>query len=321
MGTQLSREIENLNQEIRARGAMAAAAVRDATSALENRDESLARNVIANDVRLDQMGVRIEEDCLKILALHQPVASDPRFLIALLKIDNELERVGDLAVNVAEHAAFLATQPPAGVSFDFGAMACKAQTMLEKSLDSLVHLGAERAREVLVSDDEIDAMNRQMYRMVQEATRAHPDRTESPIHLLSVSQHLEQIADRATNIAEDVIYLTEGVIVRHRAEDYESVKAVHEQISSIPDEVSQIKRSLYVGIRNVRFHPVGGQELHVLVRPGPLDGRLEGKRRGNESETDRHTLGDAGGMDRPALAGYEDHPGDLQLWMPATMME
>ena len=220
MATHLLREIENLKREILALGAMAVATVRDATSALENRDQSLARNVIENDVKLDEMEVRIEENCLKVLALHQPVASDLRFIIAILKMNSDLERVGDLAVNVAEHAAFLATQPAVDISFDFGAMAGKAQKMLEMSLDSLVNLSAERAREVLVSDDEIDAMSRQMYLIVQEATRAHPDQTESLIHLLSASQHLERIADHATNIAENLIYLTEGMIVRHRSEDY-----------------------------------------------------------------------------------------------------
>ncbi len=220
MPAHLFREIENLKREILTLGAMAEAAVRDATSAIENRDESLAKNVIWNDIKLDEMEVQIEENCLKTLALHQPVAIDLRFIIAVLKINSDLERVGDLAVNVAERAAFLATQPPVDVSFDFQAMARKAQEMLKKSLDSLVNLSAEQAREVLVSDDEIDAMNRQVYLIVQEAIHAHPDQTESLIHMLSASRHLERIADHATNIAEDVIYMIEGVIVRHRAEDY-----------------------------------------------------------------------------------------------------
>jgi phosphate transport system protein len=220
MATHLWREIENLKREILTLGAMAEAAVRDAACAIETQDQSLARTVIDNDIMLDEMEVRIEESCLKVLALHQPVASDLRFLIAILKMNSDLERVGDLAVNVAEHAAFLAIQPPVNISFDFRAMACKAQKMLEESLQSLVNLSTERARAVLASDDEIDAMNRQMYLLVQEAMHARPDQTESLIHLLSVSQHLERIADHATNIAEDVIYLTQGMIVRHRAEDY-----------------------------------------------------------------------------------------------------
>jgi phosphate transport system protein len=201
-------------------GALAETAVREATCAIENRDESLAQSVIWNDVKLDEMEVEIEENCLKTLALHQPVAIDLRFIIAVLKINSDLERVGDRAVNVAERAAFLATQPPVDISFDFQAMARKAQEMLKRSLDSLVNLSAEQAREVLLGDDEIDAMNRQMYLIVQEAIHAHPDQTESLIHMLSASRHLERIADHATNIAEDVIYMIEGVIIRHKAEEY-----------------------------------------------------------------------------------------------------
>ncbi len=222
MPVHLFREIENLKKEILTLGAMAETAVRDATYAIENRDESLARSVIENDDKLDDMEVQIEENCLKTLALHQPVAIDLRFIVAVLKINNDLERVGDLAVNVAERAAFLATQPPVDISFDFQAMARQAQAMLKKSLDSLVNLSAAQAREVLVSDDEIDAMNRQMYLIVQDAIHAHPDQTGSLIHMLSASRHLERIADHATNIAEDVIYMIEGVIVRHKTEEYTS---------------------------------------------------------------------------------------------------
>jgi phosphate transport system protein len=166
------------------------------------------------------MEVQVEESCLKILALYQPVATDLRFIIAVLKINNDLERVGDLAVNIAERAAFLATQPPLEMSFDFQKMAAKAQEMLKRSLDALVGFNAEMAEEVCLSDDEIDAMNRQVYFMVEEAIHTHPDQTESLIHTLSVSRHLERIADHATNIAEDVIYMIDGSIVRHKTEDY-----------------------------------------------------------------------------------------------------
>lgn len=220
MPAHLLREIETLKKEILMLGAMAEQAVREATQAIEDRDETLARKVIANDLTLDEMEVQVEEGCLKILALHQPVAIDLRFIIAVLKINNDLERVGDLAVNVAERAAFLATQPPVDVSFDFQEMARKARQMLKKSLDALVNLSAKQAREVLAGDDEIDAMNRQMFLIVQNAIHARPEQTEALVHMLSASRHLERIADHATNIAEDVIYMIEGEIVRHKAEDY-----------------------------------------------------------------------------------------------------
>ena len=220
MPAHLLREIENLKKDILMLGAMAEQAVREATRAIEDRDATLARKVMANDITLDEMEVQVEESCLKILALHQPVAIDLRFIIAVLKINNDLERVGDLAVNVAERAAFLATQAPVDISFDFQEMAHKARQMLKSSLDALVHLSTEQAREVLAGDDEIDAMNRQMFLIVQNAIHTHPEQTETLIHMLSASRHLERIADHATNIAEDVIYMIEGEIVRHKAEDY-----------------------------------------------------------------------------------------------------
>jgi phosphate transport system protein len=220
MPVHLFREIENLKKEILTLGTLAETAVREATAALTNRDKALAHSVIAKDDKLDDMEVQIEENCLKTLALYQPVAIDLRFIVAVLKINNDLERVGDLAVNVAERAAFLATQPPVDLSFDFQAMARQVQEMLKQSLDALVNLSAPQARAVLASDDKIDAMNRQMYQIVQAAIGAHPDQTPSLIHMLSASRHLERIADHATNIAEDVIYMIEGVIVRHKVEDY-----------------------------------------------------------------------------------------------------
>ena len=222
MPKHLLREIENLKRELLALGAMVELSVREATLAIEKRDGALARDVIDKDIKIDQKEVEVEEDCLKVLALHQPVAIDLRFIIAVLKINNDLERIGDLAVNIAERAVFLATQPKADISFDFTGMALKAQTMLKKSLDALVNLNADLARDCLASDDEIDYMNRQMYIIVQEAICAHPEQAESLIHLLSSSRHLERIADHATNIAEDVIYMIEGEIIRHKTEEYKS---------------------------------------------------------------------------------------------------
>jgi len=220
MPAHLFREIENLKREILTLGAMAETALREAVAAIDNRDEDAAQTVIANDTKLDDMEVQIEEDCLKTLALHQPVATDLRFIVAVLKINSDLERVGDLAVNVAERAAFLATQPPLEASLDLTTMAAKAQEMLKKSLDALVQLNAQMAYEVLAADDEVDAMNRRMFPTIQEQIVAHPDQTESLLHMLSASRHIERIADHATNIAKAVIYMTEGDIVRHKAEDY-----------------------------------------------------------------------------------------------------
>ena len=220
MPVHLQREIENLKKKVLALGARVETAVREATLSIENRDYELARSIIQNDPRIDIMEVDVEEDCLKVLALHQPVAIDLRFIVAVLKINNDLERIGDLAVNIAERSAFLAKQPPVGFSLGLVEMANKAQDMLKHSLDALVNLSSGLAQEVCAGDDEVDAMNRQMYLKIQDAIKSNPEKLESLIHLLSVSRHLERIADHATNIAEDVIYMVEGRIARHRTEEY-----------------------------------------------------------------------------------------------------
>ncbi len=220
MSRHLQDEITKLKKGILHLGTIVEDSVRKAVRSMNTRDERLAKEVIAYDIHIDNKEVEIEEECLKILALHQPVATDLRFIIAILKINNDLERVGDLAVNVAERAAFLATQPPIDISFDFQTMARRAQDMLKKSLDSLVNFSADLAHDVCASDDEIDAMNRRVFLIVEEAIHAHPEHTESLIHVLSASRHIERIADHATNVAEDVIYMIEGQIIRHKAEDY-----------------------------------------------------------------------------------------------------
>jgi len=163
----------------------------------------------------------VEEECLKLLALYQPVATDLRYIIAILKINNDLERVGDEAVNIAERVVFLAHQERFDIPFDFQLMSDKTQAMLRNSLDALVNSHAGLAHQVGLADDEVDDLNRQMYVWVQRAIREHPERVEPLIHLLSISRHLERIADYATNIAEDVIYLIDGEIVRHKVEAFQ----------------------------------------------------------------------------------------------------
>ncbi|HOK97030.1 MAG TPA: phosphate signaling complex protein PhoU [Anaerohalosphaeraceae bacterium] len=218
MSQHLQHEIENLKKSILSLGARIETAVREATLAIEQRDGILAQKIIDYDDVIDQQEVEIEEECLKTLALHQPVAIDLRFIITVLKINNDLERIGDLAVNIAERAVFLAGRPKPDISFDFVGMASAAQIMLKNSLDALVNLSVPLAQEVCAGDNTIDAMNRKMYVKIQQAILAHPEQIESLIHMLSVSRHLERIADHATNIAEDVIYMIEGRIVRHRIE-------------------------------------------------------------------------------------------------------
>jgi phosphate transport system protein len=160
--------------------------------------------------------VEVEEECLKLLALHQPVAVDLRFLVAVVKINNDLERIGDEAVNIAERVVYMATRPPVKVPFEYTDMAKKAEAMLSNSLDALVNLDAEMAYNVCLRDDEVDDINIEIHRIVNESLKTNPDRAGYLTNLLSISRHLERIADHATNIAEEVIYMIEGEISRHQ---------------------------------------------------------------------------------------------------------
>jgi phosphate transport system protein len=220
MSLQMQREIDKLKQRLLSLGTLVEESLYKAVSSLEDRNESIAQAVIDGDQKIDQMEVDLEEECLKLLALYQPVAIDLRFIIAVLKINNDLERIGDLAVNIAERALFIASQPDAHVPLDFAAMGEKVQKMLKKSLDALVNLDAPLAVEVTQSDDEVDELNREMYKRITQALCAQKGQPDVLVHQLSISRHLERIADQATNIAEDVIYMVEGRIVRHKMKDY-----------------------------------------------------------------------------------------------------
>ena len=220
MSVHLQKEIENLKKDILSLGADVEENVHKAVQSLRKRDSSLAEEIIAADYYIDRREVGLEEECLKILALHQPVAIDLRFVIAVLKINNDLERIGDLAVNIAERAVFLTSEPPIDIPFDFPGMSEKTKIMLKNSLDALVNMDAKLARAVCAADDEVDAINRKMYGQVQDGIRKKIEQMESLIHYLGVARHLERIADHATNIAEDVIYMVDGEIVRHKTEDF-----------------------------------------------------------------------------------------------------
>ncbi|MFC1792786.1 phosphate signaling complex protein PhoU [Planctomycetota bacterium] len=222
MTLHMKREIDRLKQMLMSLCEVVEENLRRAVESIRQRDANLAKTVIETDIKIDQMEVDMEEECLKILALYQPVAIDLRFIITALKINNDLERIGDLAVNLAEHSTFLAGRQKIDVPFDFDEMTQKTELMLRKSLDALVKMDSKLAYEVCAADDEIDNMDRQMQLMMQNAVHTHPEQTECLMHLRSASGHLERVADHATNIAEDVIYMIEGRIVRHKAEDYKS---------------------------------------------------------------------------------------------------
>jgi phosphate transport system protein len=215
----LHREIEKLKTKLLSLGTDVEENVYKAVKALDERNGPLADQVISADGQVDRFEVYLEEECLKILALHQPVAIDLRFVIAVLKINNDLERIGDLAVNIAERAKYLSSHDAMDVPFDFMSMADKTRGMLKKALDALVNMDPRMARDVCASDDEVDGLNREMYGRIQKSMEQHPDRIEGLIHYLGVSRYLERIADHATNIAEDVIFMVSARDVRHHASE------------------------------------------------------------------------------------------------------
>ncbi len=218
----LQREIEAAKTKLLGQCAMVEKQVTLAARCVTEQDDGMAQSVIQEDATIDRMEVEIEEECLKILALYQPVAIDLRVVVAILKINNDLERIGDLAVNIAERAGILAACPPALLErFDFDAMTAKVRSMLKEAVDAFVAGSNAAAQQVCAADDEVDGLCRRMQQETAASVARQPEGVAVAMHLLSVARDLERIADHATNIAEDVIYIITGAIVRHhlRAED------------------------------------------------------------------------------------------------------
>jgi len=215
MTKHFQKELEKLKKLILALGAMVEEEVRMAIKAIELKDAEIAKKIIIDDFQIDEMEVDVEEECLKILALHQPVAVDLRFITAVIKINNDLERIGDEAVNIAERVETLAKRKISSFYYDYANMAQKAENMLKMSLDALVNLDLDLAFKVLTRDDEVDNIQREVYQLTKQALRQNTDDVAFLINQYLISRHMERIADHATNIAEEVIYLIEGEIVRH----------------------------------------------------------------------------------------------------------
>ena len=219
MSKHMQRELAHLEERLIEHCAAVEKNVALAARAIQERDETLANEVIAADAAIDMEEVEIEEECLKLLALHQPVAIDLRFIVAALKINNDLERIGDLASNIAKRALSVNREPALPDFFDFGLMAEKTQAMLRSSVDAMVQMDIDLAHSVCAADDEVDGMNREMFEIVERRTSEDPSKVPILLQYLSVSRQLERIADHATNIAEDVIYMITGEIVRHEGPD------------------------------------------------------------------------------------------------------
>ncbi|MDD3471906.1 MAG: phosphate signaling complex protein PhoU [Syntrophaceae bacterium] len=220
MRVRLSRDIEKLKKRVLSLGALVEERFKMAVKAAECRDKEMAQSVIDGDVEIDQLEVDLEEECLKILALHQPVADHLRYIVAVLKMNNDLERIGDLAVNIAERVVVIADKSGKAIPFDYFTMAQRTQDMLEKALDSMVNKDLTAAYQVCAEDDDVDYMKRAMQSLFVKEIMSKPEDVEYLVNTFLISRHLERIADHATNIAEDVIYMITGEIHRHRGGDF-----------------------------------------------------------------------------------------------------
>ena len=213
----LQRDLESAKREILAMGSLVERAISDAIRALRERDPELARAVRAGDHAIDDKEISIEEECLKILALHQPVAQDLRFIVAILKVNNDLERMGDLAQSMASRGVDLVKESSVAEPPGMDEMMTRVRSMVTRSLDSLVHLDPEAARDILRDDQAVDELHKKMYGHIQDQMESDPTNVRDWVRWLSVSRYLERLADYTTNIAEDVIFTVEGEVVRHGA--------------------------------------------------------------------------------------------------------
>ncbi len=220
MTKHMVRDFEHLKRKLLGLGSIVEEAINNAILALLDRRHDLGEEVISGDRQIDLKELDLEEDCLKALALYQPVAGDLRFIITVLKVNNDLERMGDLAVNIAERASYLSVHPALKVSLDFARMVTGVRRMVRDSLDALIRMDTGLARTVITMDDEIDTINRDMFISLQELMKQDSDTVERSVHLLSTSRNLERIADLCTNIAEDVVFMVDGDLIRHRNRDY-----------------------------------------------------------------------------------------------------
>lgn len=220
MSLHLQRDLDALKKEILQLGNLVETAINTAIQALNNRESTLADRVMVLEQEINDKEVHIEEECLKILALHQPVAVDLRFIVVVLKVNNDLERMGDFAQNIAKRAIHLARLEPIAMFQGFTSeLPVLVRSMVRKSLDALVTLDVSLARAVINMDDRVDEINRRMYEEVHATIHKDVRNTDVAMNLLSTSRYMERIADLSTNIAEDVVFMVEGRVVRHADSD------------------------------------------------------------------------------------------------------
>jgi len=215
MQRHFDEELKGLKEKILKMGAMVEEQIAHSIKSLVDRDSDLARRVIESDHRVNAMDVEIDEDCLRLIALHQPMARDLRFLTTAMKISTELERMSDLAENISERAIELNEEAQLKPYIDIPRMAEHAQRMVKESLDAFVNQDSALARKVCGDDDFMDDLNHQIFRELLAFMIEDPKTTTRAIRISFISKYLERMADHATNVAELVVYLVEGKIIRH----------------------------------------------------------------------------------------------------------
>jgi len=211
-------QLQALRERLLAMGSVAETMIHKSVQALVARDESLVQAVLAHEEEMDLLCIEIDDRCFTLLALQQPMASDLRFLVASIKINSDLERIADQAVSIALRAQSLITQPEVKPLIDIPRMATLTQDMVQKSLDAFVRRDTELARRVIEADDEVDSLRDQVFRELLVYMMADTATIPRALALILVSRNLERIADHATNIAEDVIYIVRGEDVRERGD-------------------------------------------------------------------------------------------------------
>ncbi len=228
MPRHFEREIDCLKRSLLVVGAAVEENVQKAMLAVRRRDIELARQVIEADHEIDRLEVQTEEECLKALALYQPVAQDLRFVVAALKMTDELERMGDLAANIAKRAISLAERPSVALVFEFDDMATRTVWMVKQALSALIERDTELAREVWLADDAVDAIHAGAQVAIKQALRAHPADADQWVDWLVVERFTERLADQAKSIAKDVLYMVEGEIVRHQGDALRAARVARE---------------------------------------------------------------------------------------------
>jgi phosphate transport system protein len=216
MSKHLTRDLENLQRQILAMAGLVEESIYKSIQSLQEHDRSLAEEVIAGDNKIDELDNAVTEECLKLLALHQPVASDLRRIATVFMITTDLERMGDLAADIADRAVSLAGPRTIPIPDKLPRMTDMTTSMVRQSLDAFVNLDSKQARRVIRLDDEVDRFNDEIIDELMDRMKKSPDAIEPNLSLFSAVRHLERVADHATNIAEDVLYLADGELVRHR---------------------------------------------------------------------------------------------------------